>query len=116
MYIENNSTPKNEPGYLIGIIAIGFLCVLLFSAYEAGVESGPIQPGLGSVLLGIYVMSWGVMFLLSYFFSHKSFFFQMLIWLCENFSFPASRKMAFFYFTLAFVLGGMAVLQGLEVL
>ena len=105
-----------EPGYLLGFALIGLLVVLLIAALLAGVETGPVRPGPGTVLLGLYVMAWGLMFIASYFYSHKSFFFRALIWVCERFSFPASRKMALFYFALAFVLGGIATLQGLGLL
>lgn len=105
----------NEPGYLLGSASILLLAVLLGAALEAGVESGPIRPGLGTVLLGTYIMVWGLMFLASYFYSHKSFFFRALIWFCENLSFPASRKMALFYFVLAFFMGAAATLQGLGI-
>jgi len=56
------------------------------------------------------------MFLASYFYSYKTFFFRGLLWFCEHLSFPASRKMAFFYFALALFIGGMGVLKGLALL
>jgi hypothetical protein len=105
-----------EPGYLLGFASIGLLAFLLIAALLAGVETGPIRPGAGTVLLGLYVMAWGLMFLASYFYSHKSFFFRALIWVCERFSFPASRKMALFYFVLAFAVGGAATLAGFGLL
>ncbi len=105
-----------EPGYLLGFALIGLFVVLLIAALLAGVETGLVHPGPGSVLLGLYVMAWGFMFLASYFYSHKSFFFRALIWVCEHCSVPARRKMALFYFALAFVLGGIATLQGLGLL
>jgi len=59
-------------------------------------------------------MAWGVMFLASYFFEHKTFFFRALIWVCENFSRPPGRGMAFFYAALGFGLGGFAFLRGID--
>jgi hypothetical protein len=106
---------QDEPGYALGIALIGVLVVLLFGAIDAGLEAGPIKPGLGSTLGGLYVMAWGVMFLASYYFSHKTFFFRALIWVCEHLSFPSGRIMAFFYFFIAFGLGGYAALKGLGV-
>jgi len=103
----------NEPGYVLGLTLIGVLVALLLGVLAADIESGPIKPGLGSVLLGIYIMAWGIMFLASYFYSHKTFFLRALIWICEHFSAPKGRGMAFFYFALAFILGGVAALQGL---
>ena len=66
-------------------------------------------------LLGLYIMAWGFMFLASYYFGHKSFFLRALVWVCEHFSYPRGRKMAFFYFALAFGLGLMALLAGLGI-
>lgn len=113
MSVPGPTNPPNESGYLLGTILIAVLVVLLVAVLQAGVEPGPIRPGTGSVLLGLYVLAWGFMFLASYFYSHKTFFFRALIWVCEHFSFPPSRKMAFFYFALTLFIGGLAVLKGL---
>ena len=110
------TNPPPESGYRLGIALIATLVVLLVAVIEVGVESGPIRPGTASVLLGLYVLVWGCMFLASYFFSHKTFFFRGLIWVCEHLSFPASRKMAFFYFVLTLFIGGLTVLKGLALL
>ena len=111
--IGSRLAPKNEPGYGLGIGLIVVLVVLLIAAISTRTEHGTIESGLESVLLGIYIASWGFMFLASYFFSHKTFFFRALIWICEKFSYPSGRKMAFFYFLLAVFLGGFATLDGL---
>jgi hypothetical protein len=110
------TSPPNESGYLLGTVLIAALVVLLAAVLQVGIESGPIRPGIGSVLLGLYVLAWGLMFLVSYFYSHKTFFFRGLIWVCEHLSFPASRKMAFFYFALTLFIGGLSVLKGLALL
>ena len=81
-----------------------------------GQRPGRLQPGPGAVFLGLYIFDWGVMFLLSYYFSRKSFFFRALMWVCEHASSPKGRKMAFFYFALACGLGVAAILRGLGVL
>jgi|GEM_PF-2816850 len=111
--MPSHTTPthENETGLALGLSLIGVLLALLI-ALAFTVKFGPIQPwqpGFGSILLGIYNMAWGAMFLASYFFSHKSFFFRALIWFCEK-SHPSSRKMAFFYFAIATLLGGISVL------
>lgn len=108
------STPK-EPGYLIGFVSIAFLVVFLVAILNQDFQSFEIKKGMGSVLLGLYLMLWGLMFLVSYYFSHKSFFFRALIWICNNFSYPASPKMAFFYSSIAFILGVTTLLKGLGV-
>ena len=106
---------QNEPGLVLGFALIGLLVLLLVAAFVAGVKSGPVEPGLGSVLLGLYIVAWGLMFLASYFYGHKTFFFRGLIWVCEKFSHPKGRGMAFFYAALAIGLGGFATLKGLGV-
>jgi hypothetical protein len=65
------------------------------------------------VFMGLFMMAWGLMFLASYWFSHKSAFLRGLTIFCEKLSYPSTRKMAFFYFAVAFVLGFMSVLGGL---
>ncbi|GGA78787.1 hypothetical protein GCM10011521_28210 [Arenimonas soli] len=95
----------------IGLIAV--LVVLLVATLASGLEAGPIGPGPSSTFLGLYLMAWGAMFLASYYFSHKTFFLRGLIWVCEHWSSPKGRGMAFFYAALAMLLGGLAVLSGL---
>ena len=97
----------------LGLSIIAILIILGISPFFYGFELGPVKPGPSSILTGIYLQFWGILFLLSYYYSHKSFFFRGLIWICENFSSPRGRKMAFFYFLLAFSLGTVALIQGL---
>lgn len=54
--------------------------------------------------------------LASYYYSHKSFFLRALIWICEHFSRPSGRWMAFFYFFLGAFMGAMGLLTGLRVI
>jgi hypothetical protein len=114
--MESDIKPINEPGIALGTGLIGILVLLLVGALTAGVKSGPVKPGVGSVLLGLYIIAWGVMFLASYYYEHKTFFFRSLIWVCEHFSHPSSRKMAFFHFALCLFCGGAGLLGGLGVL
>jgi len=116
--METHDTPrsKNEPGIALGLILIGLLAGLLIAVFATGFKPGPARPGANTVLLGIYVMTWGVMFLASYYFSEKTFFFRALIWVCEHWSHPKGRRMAFFYAALAIILGLVAVLSGLGII
>jgi hypothetical protein len=108
-----NNNVKNDKGLGLGISIIAILVVLMILPFFYGFELGPVKKGPAAILVGIYLQFWGLLFLLSYFFSHKTFFFRGLIWLCENFSRLKGRKMAFFYFALAFGLGSMGLIQGL---
>ncbi len=108
-----NSTPiKNEPGVVLGVLLIALLVGLLISVLATGFHTGPLRPGINTVLLGIYIMAWGAMFLASYFYSHKTFFFRALIWVCENWSHPKGRRMALFYAAIAILFGCVSILSG----
>lgn len=101
--------PSNEKGLFLGFIIIGILILfMILGLFSDG------DKRIHGILTGIYLQTWGVLFLLSYFFSHKTFFFRGLMWLCENFSAPKGRKMAFFYFALAFFLGSFSVIEGVS--
>ncbi len=104
---------KQEKGLALGVSLIALLVFLLVLALYLGVETGPIKQEPGYVVLALYIQTWGAMFLLSYYFSDKTFFFRWLMWVCENISVPKGRGMAFFYFALAFGLGTMALLNAL---
>ena len=107
-----NKKHENEKGLLLGFSIIIILITLGTLPSFFSLESGSLQKGTATVLTGIYLQFWGILYLVSYYFSHKTFFFRGLIWMCENFSTPSGRKMAFFYSALAFTLGTVAVISG----
>ena len=100
----------NQPGWVILVGFIAFILVPQFLAVAR--ESSPAH----YLVTGVYILGIGASFLLAYYFEHKSVLFRGLMWLCEKGSFPASRKMAFFYASLSAVVGTMAILQGLGVI
>ena len=106
---------EHETGLVLGLSLIAILVILLFAALFSGFKPGPMEPGLNTTMLGLYIFAWGAMFLASYFFEHKTFFFRGLIWVCEHFSHPKGREMAFFYAALAMGMGGFAILRGIDV-
>lgn len=91
--------------------AIGLL-ILAIPPSKIGTSGNEVPP----VGLGFYLIYLGVLFLLSYFYSDASYIFRTLIWVCENFSHPRGRRMAFFYFGLSFLLGSCALLATFHVL
>ena len=103
-----NDELPNKKGLGLGIFIIAILIFFLF--FDTGL--GPFGNNISTLLTGIYLQIWGILFLLSYYYSHKTFFLRGLIWICENFTFPRSRMMAFFYFILLFGIGTIAVLYG----
>jgi uncharacterized membrane protein len=114
----SNSAPAkhqlpNEAGLGLGFSLIGIL-IVLFIAVLSTMNPGPMKAGVGTVLLGIYLMVWGIIFIASYYYSHKTFFFRGLIWFCEKFSFPRRREMALFCGVLGVGMGGAAVILGVS--
>jgi len=100
-------TEANKKGWSIVATVITFVAVCNGLAFFLPSRSAAL------VVTGIYLIGIGALFLLSYYFESESLVFRALIWICENFSNPRGRKMAFFYFVLATICGLMAVLDGL---
>jgi len=110
-----HSTPAvaDEPGVLLGLLLIALLVGLLAAAFALGLRPGPMRPGAANVVGALYLLAWGAMFLGAYFFSHKTFFFRALLWVCDHLSYPRGKGMALFYAALAFIIGGIALVSGL---
>ena len=106
----------NETGLALGLSLIAVQIFLLTATLLNGFQLGSFTKGPQAILTGIYIQVWGLLFLASYYFEHKSFLFRGLMWVCENFSSPKGRFMAFFYFALAFGLGTMALVIGLGII
>jgi hypothetical protein len=114
--LPNRPDQRDRPGLLLGLSLIAFLGTLLAACFVLGPAPHQNWPGVNELALGAYIATWGAMFLASYYYSHTNFFFRALIWVCENFSRPSGRKMAFFYFGLATILGILAIMGGLGVI
>jgi hypothetical protein len=97
------------------IVAAGVGLQLLSTHF--GVKAGQgFARGMGTVLGGISIIYFGVLFLLSYFFPDTSYILNFLRFVCEECSRGArGRHMAFFYFALALGFGGWLLLFGLGV-
>ncbi len=113
---RSNHTPPNETGVFLSGLCLWILIGLLGLVIFYGIQSDPMSAGRGTVLMGLYIMVLGFMYLASYYFSHKALFLRVLMWHCEHASVPAGRKMAFFYFLLAFVIGLATLLSGLGII
>ncbi len=113
---RSKNTPPNETGVFLSGLCLWILIGLLGAVIFYRNQPEPMSTGRGTVLLGLYIMVWGFMYLASYYFSHKAIFFRVLIWHCEHASAPAGRRMAFFYFLLAFIIGFAILLGGLGVI
>jgi hypothetical protein len=108
-----DGSAEAEPGYALGALLITGLALP-----QLAVLGGFIFPDSrdGEFLVGTYIIYIGCLFLSSYYWSHKTFVLRGFMWICEHFSSPAGRKMAFFYFALCLFLGTMALMAGLGVI
>ena len=107
-----NENIENKRGLALGITIILLIVAFNIVLSILNLKPGPLEEGPATIVVGIYIQFLGILFLLSYYYSQKTFFFRWLIWICERFSYPSSRKMAFFYFGLGFILGIFAILEG----
>jgi hypothetical protein len=108
----NAQSRTDEPGLALGVLLIAVLAGLMIATFVAGFETGPLRAGTSTVLLGVYLMAWGAMFLASYWLSHRTFFLRALIWVCEHASWPGGRRMAFFFAALTLLAGAYVTLVG----
>jgi hypothetical protein len=89
---------------------LGVAVFLLF--HIRGVKIGhPLEAGFPSLYFGVYLVYLGVLFLLSYFLPQKSCMLGGFIWVCENFSRPRGRHMAFVHFAISSLLGLAVILM-----
>lgn len=103
----------NEPGYLLSALLMIVVFAPLGAAMVVGLPWHELKPGLGTILLGLYMVAVGCMFLASFHFDHKSFFLRGLMWICERASVPGVRYMAVVYATGFFVFGAVVLMIGL---
>src|SRR5215472_16660770 len=102
----------NEPGYLLGSVLIAGLALPQLAALARSVDPWSRD---GEFVDGAYVMYIGVLFLSSYYWSHKTFVLRGFMWICEHFSNPPGKRMAFFYCALCTFVGTMMILAGFGV-
>ncbi len=96
------------------ILDLAFLCGAVgLGLLATHANTGNRNEGKPSMFLGLYILYLGVLFLISYFYSHASYVLKALMWICEHFSSPRGRYMAFFYFGLSLLLGGCALLSAM---
>jgi hypothetical protein len=97
------------------ILAAGVAFVLLIGA--AGAQAGhPIEKGPAAILVGLYAIYLGVLFLFSYFFPDATYVLYFLRYVCEQCTRGGrGRHMTFFYFALSLGFGAWLLLLGLGV-
>lgn len=105
---------EKEKGVILGVlllipIVLSQYIIICYPEYFKG--DAATRP-----LRSLFFFYIGLMFLASYYFSYKTFAFRIFRWICEYFSYPRSRKMAFFYFALCFFAGILSILDDLNVI
>lgn len=105
---RSDSDLPQERGEILGYSLIAIIAALTLLAFRAGAAEKP-------VVMGAYLIAWGLMFVGSYYFSHKTFFLRGLRWFCVNWSVPGTPKMAFFYAGVMSAMGVVSILSGLGV-
>ena len=109
--------PANQAGLLLGFSVLAALADLLIAYFAVGgTAPGPWRAAPGNALLGLNCVAWGAVFLLNYYFSHRSLVFRGLIWFCRQFSAPSGRRMALAWFAFLVFVGMAMLLTGMGVL
>ncbi|MBS0160741.1 MAG: hypothetical protein JSS26_19345 [Nitrospira sp.] len=99
----NFEVVKNQPGrWLGGAILFVLVAPQVYALTRQAIDH---SYRAGQLLIGLYFLFVGFIFLFSYYIPERSFVFRGFLWFCERASAPGSRKMAFFYFGLCMFIG-----------
>jgi hypothetical protein len=113
-HMQPRSRPKQKILFDAALILMAVtLLALSMPAAEQAVSGKQADP---SAYVGFYIIYLGLLFLLSYFYSHASYVLGALMWACEHFSYPRGRLMAVFYFFLSLLVGLWALLAAFRVI
>jgi hypothetical protein len=94
------------------ILLLSFLSILIqFNYIQNLIQNIHI---FKPILSGFVAIIWAIAFILSYFFSNKSKLLNKLMWICEHFSNPTSKNMAFLYSFILLIVGIMAIFKGIS--
>jgi hypothetical protein len=107
---------SQQQARLVGWGLIAVVGALYIAALVHGAGVGGPKQGAAPIITGLLLQFVGLLFVLAYFYPASNFVFRGLMWMCEHFSNPKGRGMAFFYFALSFGLGTAAILQGLGII
>ena len=107
--MESRENKGHEQGLVIGVVIIGLFVLANVAIFRMDTADDPKV----MIWTGLYLYFIGTIFLTAYYFEEKSFIFRWAVWICENFSYPKSKKMAFFYFGLSMLVGTGAIIESL---
>ena len=108
--LRNVRIVRNEPGRGLGRVILFLLIAPQLYASVRWLFDHSYQPN--HLFTAVYFLFLGAIFLVSYYFPERSFILRAFLWFCEHASFPASRKMAFFYFGLCSFVGVGILIDG----
>jgi hypothetical protein len=76
----------------------------------------PLEPEnpIKYIGIGLFLYFVGAVFLVAYYAEERSFVFRWAIRVCTEFTTPAGRMMAFFYFCLGIFTGSAAIYEGIS--
>ncbi|CAN0399822.1 unnamed protein product, partial [Phaeothamnion confervicola] len=89
---------------------------IIFVAVSANIYLVPLAPEnpIKYIGTGLFLYLFGAVFIAAYYAEEHSFIFRWAMRICTEYSSPASRKMAFFYFGLGLFAGSGAIYEGIS--
>src|SRR5436190_20676140 len=86
---QAQATRQTPPSLLLDVLLVAFAVAMLIWIWRSGLQSGhELKKGTGAILLGLYLIYDGVLFLLSYFFPRACYVFTFMTYLSTNWSNP----------------------------
>lgn len=101
---------------VISLIASAFVIHIFSIGFTSGFVVGPAAESPLSIYLGIYLQLFGLLYVLSFFFSNRSWILHGLMWTCENGRCLHGKYAAFFYAAIAFICGTTTLLIGMDII
>jgi hypothetical protein len=110
----NLPTPREEPGVLLAVLLILLLAGILGVAFWLGFPNASTREfaGPGTVLGGIYLIVWALIFLASRFYAHKTFLFRWILRTSGRGQASRAKSRATFLFVVFMACGIAGVLAG----
>ena len=103
---------KKIVAIILDVLFIIVQSVLLLMSFLHTKDLSKLEGGLSSICLGSYVFIWGLFFLISYFYPDLNYVTKALTWFCNISRGNLGKNTPIFYFVLAFILGGIALIVG----
>lgn len=107
---------KNKLYFLFDVTVVCLQIALFVLILVTKKDMSKLEMGTSSILLSVYVIVWGILFLLSYYQHEKSYVLRFLFWLCKISIGSKNGKIAFFYFWVAILASVIGFLYGLGII